>query len=89
MSTTRYTIVGMTEDGVRFRPSDWAERLICTHPKDFQRYNGHLKMSRTDGVKAVIFDDELRFICPLTYDHLMDFARINKLQTTQEVIGAA
>jgi len=27
MTTTRYTISGMTQSGQKFRPSDWTERL--------------------------------------------------------------
>ena len=85
--SNRYTILGVTQNGEKFRPSDWAERLVCTHPQDFKRFNGHLKIRRIDGIKAVVFDDELRYICADTYEHFLTFARINHLQTSREEIG--
>ena len=85
MSITRYTIFGITQDGEKFRPSDWTERLVCTQKEQLIKYANHLKISRIDGVKSIVFDDKLEQACPVTYERLLSFAKINHLPITQEV----
>ncbi len=86
MPTTRHTILGITENGQKFRPSDWTERLVCIQPEQLERYNGHLKIRKIDGIKSVVFDDELKYACEFTYERILSFAKTNHLTITKELI---
>jgi len=86
MTTTRYTISGMTQSGQKFRPSDWTERLVCTQPEQLKRYSGHLKIKRIDGIKSIVFDDDLKYACEFTHERILSFAKTNHLNVTQEII---
>jgi hypothetical protein len=86
MPITRYTISGITEDGQKFRPSDWTERLVCVQPEQLKRYNGHLKISKIDGIKSIVFDDDLKYACEFTHERILSFAKTNHLNVTQEII---
>lgn len=87
MPTIRYTISGITEDGHKFRPSDWTERLVCIQPEQLKRYNGHLKIRKIDGIKSIVFDEQLEYACSFTYERILSFAKTNHLTITQEVIN--
>ncbi|GEM_PF-314332 len=86
MPTTRYTISGTTKDGQKFRPSDWTERLVCLQPEQLERYNGHLKIRKIDGIKSIVFDDDLKYACEFTYERILSFAKTNHLTITTEEI---
>lgn len=86
METIQYTISGMTQDGQKFRPSDWTERLVCTQPEQLKRYSGHLKIQRVNGVKSIVFDDQLKYACAFTFERLVSFAQTNHLLMTEEAI---
>ena len=89
-----YFIQGVTLDGHAFRPSDWAERLagaVSSFRPDGVRagigaFIGYspLCVPRTiNGVKGVIVNEALRGIEPMAWDFVMNFARDNRLQTTE------
>ncbi len=86
MSAIRHKVSGVTPDGQKFRPSDWTERLVCIQPEQLKRYNGHLKVGRDNGIKYVEFDDELKYACPVTYERILSFAKINHLQVDTKII---
>jgi hypothetical protein len=86
MATIQYTISGITQDGHKFRPSDWTERLVCTQPEQLRRYSGHLKIKRIDGIKSIVFDDQLKYACSFTFERLVSFAKTNHLTFTKETI---
>jgi hypothetical protein len=86
MATIQYTISGMTQDGHKFRPSDWTERLVCIQPEQLKRYNGHLKIKKINGIKSIVFDDQLKYACSFTYERILSFAKTNHLNVTQEII---
>ena len=83
-ATEKVIIKGMTKDGSKFRPSDWAERLcgavasygpgrrIIFHPK--------VKLASIDGVKSVVIDAELEQQDEMLFEFLLDFGRENNLQ---------
>ena len=84
------TIQGVTRDGRRFRPSDWAERLAgamsCFRPGGTQggigAFIGYspLCVPRViDGVKCVIVSEALRDVEPMAWDFVMNFASDNEL----------
>ena len=86
MPSTRYTILGVTEDGQKFRPSDWTERLVCIQPEQLKRYQGHLKIQKINDIKSIVFDDDLKYACEFTYERMLSFAKTNHLTITKEVI---
>jgi len=83
-----FFILGMTNAGRQFRPSDWAERLCgamsCFRPEDGR--NGHLKYSPyvhptvVNNLKAVVVSRALQQVEPLAYHFVVDFAKDNDLQ---------
>lgn len=84
MSTEKIVIKGVTVDGKRFRPSDWAQRLatavgtisssrrIIFHPK--------VSLAMIDDVNCVVLDASLEQDEPLIFTFLVKFAQDNKLQ---------
>lgn len=80
----KFIIRGVTKDGKRFRPSDWAERLtgavasygpgrrMIPHPK--------VRMANLDGVVCVIVDADLERDDPMLFSFLMNFGTGNNLQ---------
>jgi len=87
-------IQGITRDGRKFRPSDWAERLAgvmsqfrpggTTHESG--RYLGYSPWcvpTVIDGVKAVVVNPILRQHQPMAWDFVMHFARDNDLQVSE------
>ncbi len=87
---SEFFILGLTRDGKKFRPGDWAERLCgvmsCFQPDGAGGPNSHLKFSPfvrptvLNGIKAVVVDESLRQIEPLAYHFVSEFARDNDLQ---------
>ncbi len=83
MSTGKIVIKGLTVDGKRFRPSDWAQRLatavgtisasrrIVFHPK--------VSIAMVDDFNCVVVDADLEQEEPLIFEFLMKFASENKL----------
>ncbi|MDH5433849.1 MAG: DUF3579 domain-containing protein [Gammaproteobacteria bacterium] len=75
---------GVTPDGRKFRPSDWAERLcgnLCTFRNRRMYYSPLLRPAVIDGVKCVIVDAKLSDQYQNIYDDVVRFAAKNKLQT--------
>jgi len=85
-----FFILGLTNNGRQFRPSDWAERLCgvmsCFRAEGSGGVDAHLKFSPyvhptvVNGTKAVVVDNALRKVEPLAYHFLVDFAKDNDLQ---------
>jgi hypothetical protein len=85
-----FFILGVTNKGKQFRPSDWAERLCgvmsCFRPEGSGGPNAHLKFSPyvhptiVNGVKAVVVDNALQSVEPLAYHFVVNFAKDNDLQ---------
>lgn len=87
-STGKIIVHGITLEGKKFRPSDWAERLcgavasygpnrhIIFHPK--------VTLASIDNIKCVLIDASLEKSDEMLFDFLTDFAAENKLKVTQE-----
>jgi len=76
-------IVGRTQDGKKFRPSDWAERL-CGVMSAFgsekkMRYSPYVSPGEWEGDKCVFIDGALYDISPIGYRFLANFAKDNDL----------
>lgn len=80
-------IEGVTEKGEKFRPSDWAERVtgnLSTFKNHRIYYSPMLRPSYKEGNRCVILDPELKNTHPALYQHILDFAKSNKLKICGE-----
>jgi hypothetical protein len=85
-----FIIMGLTQDGKQFRPSDWAERLCGVmsrfRPPGPAGRNAHLQYSPyvfptlINGVRSVVVNGALRDLEPLAYHFVVNFAKSNDLQ---------
>jgi len=75
-------ILGVTESGGTFRPTDWAERLcgVLSHFSVDQRirYSPYARPIVADGIKCVVIDARLQVSRPDAFEFL-SFARDNRL----------
>jgi hypothetical protein len=82
-------ILGVTQSGQTFRPSDWAERLAGVissirpepaAPGDHFSYSPWCVPNSLQGQKCVIVHIDIREANVMAWDFLMGFARDNDLQ---------
>ena len=86
------TILGITQSGRVFRPSDWAERLagVMSHfrpggirPWSHLGYSPWCVPNSVDGVRCVVVHRDLRDYDVMAWDFCMNFAKDNELQILQ------
>ncbi|MCO7225299.1 DUF3579 domain-containing protein [Pleionea sp. CnH1-48] len=83
----KLTIIGLNEEGQKFRPSDWAERLcgsLCTFRNRRMYYSPLLRPAVIDGVKCVVVDHRLQQEQEEMFTYVMGFVHENKLQSRIE-----
>lgn len=84
-TTNKIVIKGVTKDGKKFRPSDWAQRLataVGTQTASRRiKYHPRVSISLIDGVNCVIVANELKDEDPMLFAFLMEFAESNNLDT--------
>ena len=77
-------IIGITESGITFRPSDWAERLcgVMSLFGEDQRisYSPFVRPTLQAGVRCVVVDRRLQELRPEAFEFLIGFARDNELR---------
>ncbi len=85
-------ILGVTQDGRAFRPSDWAERLAGVMsqfrpggavPGSHLSYSPWCVPNTLDGKKCVIVHTDLRDEEPMAWSFVMNFAKDNGLQVVE------
>ena len=81
---TSFIIIGVTSDGRRFRPSDWAERL-CGVLSAFgaekkMTYSPYVNPGHSNSDKAVFVDGRLYDVEPMAYRFILNFAQDNGLK---------
>jgi hypothetical protein len=84
---SKIIITGVTEDGEQFRPSDWAERVsgtLSTFRNHRIYYSPLLKPTVQNETKCVVLDKSLKESNPKLYEHILEFARENKLKICGE-----
>ena len=84
---SKIIIEGVTEEGEKFRPSDWAERMsgqLSTFRKHRIKYSPLLQPSMKDGHKCVILDPNLKESNPELYDSILKFAKSNNLKICKD-----
>jgi hypothetical protein len=79
-----FIIVGITCNGAKFRPSDWAERL-CGIMSAFgserrMAYSPYVQPGSIEGEKCVFVDVRIHDIESKAYHFLQNFARDNDLK---------
>ena len=80
-----WLILGVTQDGRPFRPSDWAER-VCGVLACFNNgrwvYSKHAQpvMRKGQNQPGVLVETVLKEINPTAYEFIMGFARENQLK---------
>ncbi len=81
-------IEGVTTEGRKFRPSDWAERMsgaLSTFDRGRRiHYSPMLQPMARKGVKCVVIDLALKEANPELYSYIMNFARSNRLKVIGE-----
>ncbi len=87
--SSTFIIVGVTKQGKKFRPSDWAERL-CGVMSAFgaerkMKYSPYVGPGDFNGDKAVFVDGRLGEIEPMAYRFMLNFAQDNDLQIVDGV----
>lgn len=78
-----FVIIGKTQSGKTFRPSDWAERL-CGVMSAFgserrMAYSPYVQPGNREGEKCVFVDCRIYEVEPMAYSFLVNFARDNAL----------
>jgi len=78
-------IESVREDGQRFRPSDWIERLSSVlasfGPDHRLHYNVKVRPGIIDGEKCLVVDRALEKENPEAYSYICEFAESNKLRS--------
>ncbi|PCI72827.1 MAG: acetyltransferase [Kangiella sp.] len=83
----RLILKGITSEGNKFRPSDWAERLcgnLCTFRNRRMYYSPLLRPAVIEGIKCVIVDAKLNVEHPAILQDVVHFAQKNDLVTEKE-----
>lgn len=83
----RLILKGMTAEGNKFRPSDWAERLcgnLCTFRNRRMYYSPMLRPAVIEGIKCVIVDSKLDSEHPAILQDVIHFANKNNLVTEKQ-----
>jgi hypothetical protein len=80
-------IEGMTHDGRKFRPSDWAERMsgsLSTFGRDHRiQYSPMLQPLTLNGVKCIALDPRMKECCPEMFSYITGWANNNNLVITE------
>lgn len=80
-------ILGVTQAGETFRPSDWAERLcgvMCAFGGDHRmQYSPYVYPVSASGMRCVVVDLRLEDLEPMAYRFVLSFARDNDLRTRE------
>tara|TARA_B110000879_G_C11003858_1_gene444131 strand:+ start:591 stop:887 length:297 start_codon:yes stop_codon:yes gene_type:complete len=76
-------IEGVTPEGKKFRPSDWADRMsgkLATFKNSRIKYSPMLQPSvNKKGNQCVLLDPSLKQTNPDLYDSILSFAKHNQL----------
>jgi len=82
----KYIIEGVTEEGRKFRPSDWIDRIAsmgASYHKHRLVYSDLMHPELYEGQKCLIIDTELEIKNPCMFQYLMNFVKSNSLKMTK------
>jgi hypothetical protein len=84
IASHKLIIEGVREDGSRFRPSDWIERISATlatfGPDHRLRYARSVQPKIINGQKCLVLDASLHDENPAAYEYVLAFAKANQLR---------
>ncbi len=84
----RLIIDGNRENGSKFRPSDWVERISASlasfGPDNRLRYSSLVQPCVIQGQKCLVVARKLNQTHPELYDFILDFARRNELRIQED-----
>ncbi|MEQ8288431.1 MAG: DUF3579 domain-containing protein [Gammaproteobacteria bacterium] len=93
MKNNNIVIQGVTREGNKFRPSDWAERLyyaLASYGHDRRlKFNPRVHIKMGNKFKSFVIDPVLEQEDPMTFDFLIDFANSNNLVISSDNVNAA
>ena len=82
-----FLIKGQTEEGKKFRPSDWADRLmgsVAIYAKEDSEMSNEILdsicLTDRDGFKGFVLSSKIQQIEPMLYTFLLNFAKDNNLK---------
>lgn len=83
----KLVIRSVNEEGRKFRPSDWIERIsttMATFGKDNRlHYSNDVRPIMVEGEKCLVVENSLKETNPTAFDYIMAFVKANRLQMTQ------
>src|SRR3569833_2293472 len=81
---SKLVVEGIREDGSRFRPSDWIERISATlatfGPDHRLRYARGVQPKNNNKQKNQVVDNLLREEDPAAYEYVLAFAKANQFR---------
>lgn len=84
----KLVIESVREDGKKFRPSDWIERISANMgtfgPDHRLHYAESVKPGIVNGEKCLIVDPSLESDNPAAFQYIMNFAQANALRSHRE-----
>lgn len=84
----RLVVESVVEDGRRFRPSDWIERISTTlasfGPDHRLHYADSVRPRIVNGEKCLVVDQSLQDTNPAAYEYILEFVRSNRLKVHEE-----
>lgn len=88
--SNKLIIESVVEDGRKFRPSDWIERIstvLATFGEDHRlHYSAQVRPRVVNGEKCLVVDPDLQREDPVAYQYILDFARMNRLRMREECL---
>lgn len=88
--SNKLIIESVVEDGRKFRPSDWIERIstvLATFGDDHRlHYSAQARPRVVNGEKCLVVDPDLQSKDPVAYRYILDFARMNRLRMREECL---
>jgi hypothetical protein len=85
-----YFILGTTEQGSKFRPSDWVDRIATAYGSFYKhriQYHPMIRPAIVEGQRSLFVAAELEQQDISAYTFLMDFANHNRLQVITNMVG--
>lgn len=80
----KLVIESVSEDGNKFRPSDWIERICASlasfGPDHRLQYSKKAQPGIINGEKCLVVDQDLNQKDPDTYEYIVNFASSNRLR---------
>lgn len=84
----KLVIESVREDGKKFRPSDWIERISSAlgsfGPDHRLHYAKSVQPRIINGEKCLVVDETLQNENPAAYDYILKFAQSNRLRVSKD-----